>query len=340
MNAVEKILSILNNSQLPENVPIKVNIDGTEYAYIHNTTNDKVEKVLLNTLIQAQGSGEWVTFTGTRVGGDLFLTLGDYDSSNNGTKIEIDDDGEEVNIYSNGGVNIIGSPLVAQNGFVFRSFGGGNITMNTSGLTLNRSVNWQDKNGTVAYIDDIEKYNEWATYSGTREEELLVVIGDYDDMNNSTKITLDDDNSAISFQCGEMRLNGKNVDTYVTGSFTPSLIDTGSGSTYTYTAFGDYVKNEKTVTINVRASITSTSGTGSGSLRFTGMPFTGKGVNVKYALSLSELSGSSLSGVDLASVRVYLDDTDITFWNIDGTALTAPTITSGDILITGTYIID
>ena len=92
--------------------------------------------------------------------------------------------------------------------------------------------------------------------------------------------------------------------------------------------------------MNIRASITSTTGVPAGNLRFTDLPFTGKGVNVKYALSLSELSGSTLTGVDLASVRVYLDDTDVTFWNIDGTTLTAPTITNGDILITGTYIID
>lgn len=54
---------------------------------------------------------EWATYTGTRVGGDLVVTLGDYDDSGSGTKLIIDDVNAELvsNIYRANSLFIIDS---------------------------------------------------------------------------------------------------------------------------------------------------------------------------------------------------------------------------------------
>lgn len=125
---------------------------------------------------------------------------------------------------------------------------------------------------------------------------------------------------------------------YDEGTFTPTLIDTGTGATYTYTAFGDYVRNGNSVTVNIRISVTSTTGTPSGSLEIQGMPFTGKGASTKHALSLLKLSGTTLTDTELSKLNSFIEGTDVNLLDIEGAILSAQDITSGDIWIGGTYI--
>jgi hypothetical protein len=99
---------------------------------------------------------EFMTSTGTRLGGDLLTTIGDYDTSANGTKIIIDDLNEEVNVTAN--------VLFATNGSIFAgsylTFGGidkynANVQLLDTGITAPRAFTFPDVNGTIALTSDI-----------------------------------------------------------------------------------------------------------------------------------------------------------------------------------------
>lgn len=53
---------------------------------------------LYNDYVGGSDTSEWATYTGTRVGGDLDVTLGDYDGNGNSTRINIDDAARDVTI--------------------------------------------------------------------------------------------------------------------------------------------------------------------------------------------------------------------------------------------------
>jgi hypothetical protein len=92
---------------------------------------------------------EWATSTGTRSGGDLLVTLGDYDNSDIGTKLIIDNTNDYVKIesgngfFSSQGFNIGTNPL--------STFG----SLQTNTLTSNRVYDFPDASGTVALTSDI-----------------------------------------------------------------------------------------------------------------------------------------------------------------------------------------
>jgi len=45
-------------------------------------------------------TSEWATYSGTRAGGDLLVTLGDYDASNNAVQLIIDDANEKIKLIN------------------------------------------------------------------------------------------------------------------------------------------------------------------------------------------------------------------------------------------------
>ena len=137
------------------------------------------------------GTHEGYDETGTRVGGNLIVTIGDYDDSGVGTKIIINDGDETVKSSV--------------------SFFAPNYNMEDSGFTLgiypptltsDRSQTYQDKDGIIALLSDITVggNHEGYTDSGTRAGgDLIVTIGDYDDSNEGTRVILDDDDGSVSF---------------------------------------------------------------------------------------------------------------------------------------------
>jgi hypothetical protein len=67
--------------------------------------------------------------------------------------------------------------------------------------------------------------------------------------------------------------NANTLDDYEEGTFTP-VVTAGSGSITSYTSSGNYTKIGNIVTINVYIDLTNV-GTASGTLLFSGLPFTG-----------------------------------------------------------------
>ncbi|WP_431137471.1 hypothetical protein [Psychroserpens mesophilus] len=84
--------------------------------------------------------------SGTRVSG-IKVTLGDYDDSNNGTKLIIDDEIGGI-IRTNDGSGIQASYFNIHNGSY-------TMTLYSNNVTDNRTIEMPDKNGTVALTNDL-----------------------------------------------------------------------------------------------------------------------------------------------------------------------------------------
>lgn len=121
-------------------------------------------------------SHEGYTESGTRDGGDLLVTLGDYDDSSNGIKIVIDDSGEDIAFLSS-------NTVTSGNNFRIQSTSGSGVygTLNTGDLTVNRIFDFPDASGTLALTSDIPSalniYSESGTFGGG---DAIGTIGDLD----------------------------------------------------------------------------------------------------------------------------------------------------------------
>tara|TARA_R110000850_G_scaffold275955_1_gene416410 strand:- start:57 stop:512 length:456 start_codon:yes stop_codon:yes gene_type:complete len=126
------------------------------------------------------------------------------------------------------------------------------------------------------------------------------------------------------------------------GLFTPTLIDSGGGYTYTLSAsFGMYKKIGKAVFFNVLIGISSTSGSLGGTLRVGGLPFTSESLTANYSnLTLGLINGTNWTTAQLDSVQSAIgsNQNEIRFTTKFSTAeLAAPSITAGILRISGTY---
>ena len=92
---------------------------------------------------------EWVTYTGTRSGADILVTIGDYDSSGNGTYIRVDDDNQQV--ITNGDLMTNGWNIVYSVGATI-----GTLTAPT--LSSTRTWTLPDATGTVALTSDLSAF--------------------------------------------------------------------------------------------------------------------------------------------------------------------------------------
>lgn len=82
---------------------------------------------------------EWSTYSGTRAGGNLDVTFGDYTADGNGTKIRIDDAGSDVEV-------------TADNGLTLKEVGGLSARFRTSNLTGNVTLQAPDHDGTLGLV--------------------------------------------------------------------------------------------------------------------------------------------------------------------------------------------
>jgi len=113
------------------------------------------------------GTSEWSTYTGTRVGGDLIVTLADYDFSGTGTKINIDVSSQEILLDTQTGGQII------VNGEIFSKYGIG-VSFENAAATFNGNLranvsdfrDWilPDASGTLALTSD---FGDYIPLSGT-----------------------------------------------------------------------------------------------------------------------------------------------------------------------------
>jgi hypothetical protein len=72
----------------------------------------------------------------------------------------------------------------------------------TNTNTADRTYTIKDSDGTFAFLTDLG-FSEWSTFTGTRAvNDLLVLLGDYDDEGNGTKITINLAGDAIGFETG------------------------------------------------------------------------------------------------------------------------------------------
>lgn len=153
---LEQILTILQNSLKGGQLPILTNPDGTQYTIVYNPSTDRIERLQFDS--SSGGVLEWSTYTGTRQGEDLVLTLGDYDDSGLGTKIIIDDGNEIIKVIGGNGMQVEGpfsfrtgtGPDVGFANFAFSNLTDANFVFPAGGGTF---VMDSDLGTTVATLD-------------------------------------------------------------------------------------------------------------------------------------------------------------------------------------------
>jgi hypothetical protein len=125
-----------------------------------------------------------------------------------------------------------------------------------------------------------------------------------------------------------------------TGTFTPTLVDDGGGATYSYTVNrASYVKVGRIVTIYIHLRSITSSGTPSGFLRISSLPFE-IGLGSTFGISVITFANSSYSSADVDVLRgVAREDSNmIQIYKQSNASLVAPTFTSNGIIqISGTY---
>jgi hypothetical protein len=84
--------------------------------------------------VGGSSTDEWASYTGTRAGSDLIVSIGDYDDTDTGFKIQVDTLNEE---------------------FKIGDFSGNYVILNSSGLTSSRSFTFPDSSGTLALTSDL-----------------------------------------------------------------------------------------------------------------------------------------------------------------------------------------
>lgn len=157
-------------------VSADLNISATQGAGVTVTTETDGLKVEVNSSL------EGYTESGTRAGGDLLVTIGDYDDSNSGSKIIIDDSSPEIQLSSeivqlvgsnSGMVEVQGQDFnVDVTDFVVQDNGGetqlkspvrlyqdtiynGGLTVPQPVTTAARTINFPDASGVIALTSDI-----------------------------------------------------------------------------------------------------------------------------------------------------------------------------------------
>jgi len=129
---------------------------------------------------------------------------------------------------------------------------------------------------------------------------------------------------------------------YETGTFTPTLVDVGSGATYTYTLdYADYVRINDLVHVYFSFSGINTVGTPNGAFGIRDLKYTP--TSSKYYHGSCQLSGSNTSFYSVTPVFTTIGGADALLsiqTSLDGATgfVGALTITSGTLRISGTYM--
>jgi hypothetical protein len=128
-------------------------------------------------------------------------------------------------------------------------------------------------------------------------------------------------------------------DDYEEGTWTPTVVGSTSAGTATYgSQNGKYTKIGNQVFFE--AYVSYSSGTGTGNLRISGLPFTHAGGSTYGAVSIGEINAITLSANNVASAEVSSGSTSIFFYqNVvgGGTVTAVPYDAAGFITFGGHY---
>lgn len=159
-------------------------------------------------------TSEWATFTGTRAGGDLDVTIGDYDNSGNGTRLYINSEFDYMNVYT--------ASFQIQSGIISILDGPNGTSLNLNPNTVgNISVNLPTSSGTIALTtDELKESNVFSdVFEGNTGASISLDISSYRSfiltVNQNTVITTDTTGLANSKSCSFSAI--------VTGNFTVDL---------------------------------------------------------------------------------------------------------------------
>ena len=164
-------------------------------------------------------SSEWYQSTGTRVGGDLLVKMGDYDDTNNSTKLIIDDDGENIKLYASGSIDFNGfgdfkSGLRADTFTLTNGAFEGTISPTT--LTALRAYELPDASGTLALTDVDNTFSVDQTFDGfinfQSEDSFIGIDGsDYLNLFGDSGIKLESSDGLSLYLSDEFSLEGTQV---------------------------------------------------------------------------------------------------------------------------------
>ncbi len=164
-----------------------------------------------------------------------------------------------------------------------------------------------------------------------------VLIGTSTETANGGKLQL---SAGITFPSTQVAASNVNtLDDYEEGTFTPVVIGTTTAGTANYgNNSGTYTKIGRQV--NILFYLDWNSGTGTGNLRISGLPFTASLDNVYPACAIGELGSVALAANNVATARVQVnaDYIDVNQYPVGGGAVTNVGYDSaGYIVISATY---
>ena len=234
--------------------------------------------------LYSQTTTEWANYSGTR-SANLVVTLGDYDGSNKGTKIVLNDEDETVKVIGN--LSVVNKSNSSE------------VFFDTSLLTSNHNYILQDGSGTIAFLSDISGNANIYTIDGVLTDNRTLSLNGYSldlvstNVNENTGIHIENGflsieyknsgNSRIQFSLGanfmliKDQINSKGVEyaaDYSANYTDRSLVDkafvlaqsssitlqghvTGSGSGSIYTTIADGVITLEMLTAGGTPSLTT-----------------------------------------------------------------------------------
>lgn len=149
----------------------------------------------------------------------------------------------------------------------------------------------------------------------------------------------DDTSPRFTFErtTGNLTATGTMTATNLTsGTFTPTLVDSGGGATYTGTMTGAYSRARNSVTINITMTGVNTSGTPNGVLRIEGLPFSGI-IGHQNRIDFNDTTGLGALGGAIGVISSGSSEISIR-GSSSGGSFSSPTITNGTIRMSGTYL--
>ena len=173
-------------------VGMNVSHNGSIWA---NSTGKNSEPGVGSDWVGVEKALEGYKETGTRAGGDLVVTIGDYDDSFNGTKVVIDTGNEKVDFFE---AELVTEDFKVKNGI-------NNFTSNikATNLTADRNLELPDSDGTLAteeYVDSLNNVIEVNRY-----EDIPLEAGYYltNKVNSSLGVYLNIPTNIYSYELEE-----------------------------------------------------------------------------------------------------------------------------------------